>query len=256
MKIKLFAIALLPFALAACQTTELQQVKDSVVNAIQQPNTAQTLVDYQWSYQPTATQKPIVLNFAKQDQRLSISTGCNTLNTSWRIDNGLIITGNGASTMKACEPALMKQEQFVAALFNNAKVPFSVSQTQPQTAVLTIITAQGEKLVFNGEMTAEAKYQSQPETIFLEISPVTKSCTGVAPQTCLQVREIKFDQNGVKTQVDKDWTYFYDGIQGFTHVPTERQVVRIKRYEIKNPAADQSKYAYVQDMIVEREQIK
>ena len=29
-----------------------------------------------------------------------------------------------------------------------------------------------------------------------------------------------------------------------------------KRYEIKNPAADQSKYAYVQDMIIEREAIK
>jgi hypothetical protein len=73
---------------------------------------------------------------------------------------------------------------------------------------------------------------------------------------CLQVREIKYADNGVKTQVDKDWTYFYDQIEGFTHNPGERQVVRLKRYEIKNPAADQSKYAYVQDMIIERETVK
>ena len=45
-------------------------------------------------------------------------------------------------------------------------------------------------------------------------------------------------------------------IDGFTHNPKERQIVRVKRYEIANPAADQSKYAYVQDMIIEREAVK
>ena len=32
--------------------------------------------------------------------------------------------------------------------------------------------------------------------------------------------------------------------------------MRVKRYEIANPAADQSKYAYIQDMIIEREAVK
>ena len=43
-------------------------------------------------------------------------------------------------------------------------------------------------------MTPETKYQGQAETIFLEVSPQTKACTGVAQQTCLQVKEIKYDE--------------------------------------------------------------
>jgi hypothetical protein len=56
-------------------------------------------------------------------------------------------------------------------------------------------------------MTAEAKYQSEGKIVFLEISPQTKSCTGVAPQTCMQVREIKYDDKGIKTYADKNWSF-------------------------------------------------
>lgn len=49
---------------------------------------------------------------------------------------------------------------------------------------------------------------------------------------------------------------FYDQIEGYQHNPAERQIIRIKRYEIKNPAADQSKYAYIHDMTVERATVK
>ena len=70
------------------------------------------------------------------------------------------------------------------------------------------------------------------------------------------MREIKYAENGIKTQVDKDWTLFYNHIEGFEHNPNERQIIRVKRYEIKNPAADQSKYAYVHDMTIERATVK
>ncbi|NOZ97442.1 MAG: DUF4377 domain-containing protein, partial [Gammaproteobacteria bacterium] len=114
----------------------------------------------------------------------------------------------------------------------------------------------GQKYEFEGSMTPETKYQSQGEIIFLEISPETKQCTGVGPQTCLQVREIKYDNKGIKTQVDKDWTLFYDQIEGYQHRDDQRVIIRVKRYERKNPAADQSKYAYVHDMTVEQEIVK
>ena len=52
-------------------------------------------------------------------------------------------------------------------------------------------------------MTPEAKYQSEGKTVFLEVAPETKSCTGVAPQTCLQVREVKYDDKGVKLMLTK-----------------------------------------------------
>ena len=118
------------------------------------------------------------------------------------------------------------------------------------------MAANGQAYEFIGKMTPETKYQGQAETIFLEISPDTKQCTGVTQQSCLQVKEVKYDQNGLKTQVDKDWTLFYDQIEGFQHSPNERQIIRVKRFEIKHPAADQSKYAYIFDMAVERKIVK
>jgi hypothetical protein len=105
-------------------------------------------------------------------------------------------------------------------------------------------------------MTPETKYQSEPKTVFLEISPETKSCTGVAPQTCMQVREVKYDEKGIKTYTDKSWSLYYGQIEGFEHNPKQRVIVRVKRFEIKNPAADQSSLADVLDMVIEQEIVK
>ncbi len=254
MKLKYLAIALFPLALAACQSSDIQKAGDVAMSVLQQQNASKTLSSYQWSYLPAGSSAPIVLNF--DEQRLSIATGCNTQGGSWKAENNILVTGNMMSTNMMCSPALMKQEAFSASLFQVGKTPFVLNTTDIENPTLTLMSPTGEKVTFLGKMTPETKYNTQAETIFLEISPETKKCVGVAPQTCLQFREIKYADNGVKTQVDKDWTLFYSGIEGYTHSPTERQVVRIKRYEIKNPAADQSKYAYVQDMIIEREAVK
>ncbi|MDV2467754.1 META and DUF4377 domain-containing protein [Acinetobacter chinensis] len=255
MKLRYLALALFPLTLAACQSGDIQKLGDTAVKVLQQQGTAeQTLNAYQWSFQPTGTKQPIVLSF--KDQKVGISSGCNNMFGGAKVENGVLVTGNLASTNMMCSPELMKQEAFAASLFQSGKTAFVLDTANSDAPTLTLISPAAGKVVFTGKLTPEAKYQSAGETIFLEISPQTKSCTGVAPQTCLQVREIKYAENGVKTQVDKDWTLFYSNIDGFTHNPNERQVVRIKRYEIKNPAADQSKYAYVQDMIIEREAIK
>ncbi|MCH7395297.1 META and DUF4377 domain-containing protein [Acinetobacter dispersus] len=213
------------------------------------------LTNYTWSYQPADTKRPIVLSFLAND-RLSVDTGCNRLNTSWKIENGLIATGDGASTMMACEPALMAQEKFAGDLLQKRQIAFEVNATNPEQPTLVIADAKGQKYTFVGTMTPEAKYQSEAKTVFLEISPETKSCTGVAPQTCMQVREIKYDDKGLKTYADKNWSLYYGQIEGFEHNPQQRVIVRVKRFDIKNPAADQSSIADVLDMVVEQEIVK
>ena len=255
MKFKYLAIAILPLMFSACESTNLQKVGDAAVSILQQQNADQTLTAYQWHLSTADAPKPIVLNFG-QDGRLSISTSCNTLASSWKVENNQIATGEFISTMMACPDHSMKQEGIAASWFENRKVPFLLNLNNREQPTLTFTTASGEKVVLTGQMTPEYKYNSAGETIFLEVSPETKECTGVTKQTCLQVREIKYSESGVKTQVDKDWTLFYDKIEGFNHTPNERQVIRVKRFELKNPAADQSKYAYVYDMAVEREAVK
>ncbi|SEL74832.1 META and DUF4377 domain-containing protein [Acinetobacter sp. DSM 11652] len=255
MKLKLITLAILPITLAACQTSELQKAGDLAVSVLQQQNADQTLAAYQWQANPQNAPQAITLNFTA-DKKLSIHTSCNTLFGGFELKNNTIVAAQLASTMKGCNGLAAEQERFAGNLFSQAAVPFVLNLNDRDNPTLTLVQPNGEKIIFTGKMTPETKYKTQGETIFLEISPETKQCTGVTPQTCLQVREIKYNDSGIKTQVDKDWTLFYDQIEGFSHSPNERQIIRVKRYEIKNPAADQSKYAYIFDMAVEREAVK
>ena len=117
----------------------------------------------------------------------------------WKVENDQIVSGNLAATQMACEANAMAQEGVAANLFSNRKAPFTLDMSNPDQPKLTIVATNGEKVEFTGTMTPETKYQSEGETLFLEVSPETKQCTGVAPQTCLQVKEIKYAENGVKT---------------------------------------------------------
>lgn len=72
----------------------------------------------------------------------------------------------------------------------------------------------------------------------------------------MQVREIKYDEKGVKTYADKNWSLYYGQIEGFEHKPDQPVILRVKRFEVKNPAADQSSQADVLDMVVEQELVK
>jgi heat shock protein HslJ len=254
MKLKFIALALLPFTFAACQSSDIQQAGDLAMATLQQKNAHQILPAYHWELNH-GLEQPVVLSFDAQG-RLSAVTGCNGLGTSWAVKNNIISTSEVVGTEMACETALMEQERFVSQLLQKREIPFTLNVTDRNKPILTLVAADGQTIEFTGKMTPETKYQGQAETIFLEISPDTKPCTGVTQQRCLQVKQVKYDQNGLKTQVDKDWTLFYDQIEGFQHSPNERQIIRVKRFEIKHPAADQSKYAYIYDMAVEREAVR
>ena len=251
MKIKYLVLALLPLSLMACQT--VQNVTDNVISQIN-TTAAKNLTEYNWTYQGSKASKPLVLSF-DDNQRLSIQTGCNNQGGTWKVEGNTIVTSPLASTMMACADDLMQQERLSADIFSEKKVPFTLSTQNDQT-ILTITDSKGQKYTLLGKMTAEAKYQSEGKIVFLEISPQTKSCTGVAPQTCMQVREIKYDDKGIKTYADKNWSLYYGQIEGFEHNPNQRVIVRVKRFEIKNHAADQSSIADVLDMVVEQEIVK
>lgn len=92
---------------------------------------------------------------------------------------------------------------------------------------------------------------SQPKIIVLEVAPETKPCEGVAPQTCLLVRELILNPAGEKIYIEKQPSYFYDSIDGFIHDPQSTQIIKVKRSEILHPAADQSQFQYTLDSIIE-----
>ena len=51
------------------------------------------------------------------------------------------------------------------------------------------------------------------------------------------------------------WRNFHGSIEGFSHTPGVRNVLRIDRYQRKQAPADASRYVYVLDLVVESETV-
>lgn len=68
----------------------------------------------------------------------------------------------------------------------------------------------------------------------LYIADAKVDCVGVAPQKCLQIKEIG------KT----DWTYLYDQIEGFDYEEGFFYKIKVDVIEVENPPADGSSLKY------------
>jgi heat shock protein HslJ len=185
--------------------------------------------------------------------RLAITGGCNNMVGSWRLSpQNQLMAGRLAATMKACEPPLMKADAALSALLaQHLEV-----QLQPGAAPsLRLVSPSRQTLVFSGQPTLESLYGA-PTRIFLEVGPQTVECvSGVMRGQCLQVRERRFDAQGLRIEPPGEWRSFHGSIDGYTHTPGVRNVLRIDRYQRSQVPADASAYVYVLDMVVESETV-
>jgi heat shock protein HslJ len=192
--------------------------------------------------------KPVQLDFA--GGRVGVSNTCNRMGGSYSVEADQLKFEPLTSTEMACADAkLMALDQEVGKRLEGG-VKFVQS-----AGTLTLTTSGGDVLVFTGQPTAETRYGGKGETVFLEVAAQAKPCSHplIPDMRCLQVREIKYDAQGVKTGTDGAFQNFYEGIEGYTHQPGIRNVLRVKRYKRDPVPADASSVAYVLDMTVESE---
>jgi len=118
---------------------------------------------------------------------------------------------------------------------------------------LILISAVNEVLMLTGQKTLEALYG--PGTrMFLEVATQTAACQN--PQTgetqCLQVREITFDEQGLRVGSPGEWQPFYGRIEGYEHTPGQRTIVRVNRFQPASTGTGPVTPAvYVLDLVVE-----
>lgn len=194
--------------------------------------------------------KPVTLDF--RDGRLGISNTCNRMGGSYTLADGSLTAGRLMSTKMACADATLMalDDEVGKRLEGTLKLATAASGDAP---TLTLTTAGGDTLTFSGEPTAETRYGGAGERVFLEVASETKPCNHplIPNMQCLQVREIRYDDKGLKVGTPGAFQHFYDSIEGYTHEPGIRNVLRVDRYTVKNPPADASNRAYVLDMVVE-----
>ena len=261
---------LLPIALAACTGTmstpgpaaPAAPEPPAPPAAPAAPEIAAELPRFHWRRQEATTadgtriealfaraDKPVQLDFDKD--RLAVSNTCNRMGGSYAIAGGTLTVGRMASTMMACADAkLMALDGEVGKRLEGA---LSLALVAGETPQLTLGNTVGDRLVFAGTPTAATRYGGPGERMFLEVAAQTKPCSHplIPDMQCLQVRELAYDDHGLKVGTPGAFGNFYDSIDGYTHEPGVRNVLRVQRYTRRDVPADASKYAYVLDMVVE-----
>lgn len=190
--------------------------------------------------------KPVTLNFI--DGRLAVDNTCNRMGGGYTVAGSTLTVSPMASTMMACaDQTLMALDQAVG-----SRLEGTLKIEQLDAATLKLSTAAGDVLTLRGEPTAETRYGGPGATVFLEVDAQTKPCSHplIPDKQCLQVREVHYDDKGLEQGQRGAFENFYDGIEGYTHQAGVRNVLRVKRYAVKNPPADASSQAYVLDMVV------
>ena len=195
-------------------------------------------------------ERSFAFNFA--GSRLHAQGGCNGFRGAFEFDGDerLDVTGT-ISTLMACPAPLMEADAALSALMAEPLETVLVRGVQP---TLVLLTAAGDALLLTGELTPEARF-GPPTTVFLEVAAETVECEESVrgDGLCLQVREISFDEQGLRVGTPSEWQAFPAVIEGYQHEPGIRNVLRVKRFE---PAAGPELPPgpiYVLDLVVQSE---
>ena len=191
--------------------------------------------------------RPVTLAFA--DGRLLVSNTCNRMSGSYTLAADKLTLSQLASTRMACTDKTLNDLD--NAVSRHLQGELEIVAASPEQ--LSLGTADGSVLVFKGTPNAETRFGGEGETVFLEVAADTKPCSHpmIKDMQCLQVRERQYNANGIAQGTPGAFGNFYDSIEGYTHEPGVRNVLRVKKYTVANPPADASANAWVLDMVVE-----
>ena len=194
------------------------------------------------------------LRLVFDDGRVSVSGGCNRMSGSYLQERDTLSIGAMAQTEMACnDQRLMEMDSAIGArLHGELQSRVEGDYAAPR---LSLVAANGDRLTFEGMPTAETRYGGPGETMFLEVAAQRVPCAHplIPNKQCLQVRERQYDAQGVAATPPAQWQPLYQDIEGYEHHAGERNVLRVKRFDIRNPPTGAPSVAYVLDMVVESE---
>ena len=230
----------LPIFIGSTPTTNSLQSYDWQLNNINSTDP----ITWNGSYLQTQNGK-ITLNF--NQNHITYNVGCNQLSNQYSLSkNTMQPIGTGISTLMGCGE-LQAREQWLAKQMQSPS-ELQIMETQVD-AVLSQTTADGSWLQWVGKLKPEVKY-GKGETVFLEVKPKWQYCDNVTDKKCLEVRDINYDNQGLKTAVGQ-WYLLDAPIMGYRHDESAQRVLRLTRY--RTPPTDTKGYGnlYQLDSVIE-----
>ncbi|NOT88267.1 MAG: META and DUF4377 domain-containing protein [Lysobacter sp.] len=196
------------------------------------------------------------LQFDVAEGRLRITNACNGMSGDLRIDGDTLRIGALASTKMACaDPAVMALDAEIAKRLEGG-IAFRLLESDPPQLMLNV--ANGDRLRFVGMAAPEIRFGNPGTIVFMEVAARLEPCQHPmmpTPRQCLEVRELHYDAEGLRSGTPGEWQLFHDTIEGYTHEEGVRNVLRVKRFAIANPPMDAPATGYVLDMVIESQTI-
>lgn len=257
---KILSAALLALGLAACAAA--RPADPAAMPTHPAPGTATLLTQYHWQLDAAVSatgaqvgallarpKGPLTLVFNARG--MAIQNACNAMHAEYTLSgNTLELRDLLATTMACADPALNRLDVAVKDSLRGALLlAIDTGGARPR---LSLTTASGERLSFSGIPTAATRYGSAGHVLFLEVAADPIPCPRGAPGArCLDVREVHYSAQGLREGQPGPWHALDEPIEGYTHRPGTRNVLRVTRYAIAQPAAHGARQAYVLDMVIE-----
>jgi len=239
---------------------------DAAAHSAPVPDLGTTLVAHRWQLESAtdASGQSIgaffpgpgnLLGLEFDDGQLGVTGGCNRLGVGYQLlEPAQLQLGPGRSTMMACPPPLADADAAFAKFLTGTLQAEIKGETG--APVLRLAAGDGTVLTFSGQPTPETRFGGPGTRAFLEVSP--EPCQPPAPtaRPCVMVRDRHFDEQGLPSGTPGEWRALPEGIEGYTPVPGEQHVVRVKRFETPAAAGGEPALHFVFDMIVETRTIQ
>lgn len=199
-------------------------------------------------------------NQYQNENALSYTVGCNTISAVYELKDLTLAIEDGMSTKMSCGE-LNKAENILMQLMEGesklslVKDAESKDDSLGDAPLLTQVASNGDSLVWKGRLMAQAKYNSNGETLFWAVNAKMAPCAAGSSEMCLQVKPITYDDQGIKTS-EGEWSAFNGEIEGYQYDGKHNEVLRIQRYSLNDGEATKEStaskdYAYVLDAVIE-----
>lgn len=247
---------------ATAAATAAPTVADDAQAAASAPDTAATLTAYEWRLASAtdAAGQQIAAFFPTPEQafglhfesgRVGVTGSCNRLSAAYELTGTQALqVGPAMSTMMACPPPLAAADAAFGK-FLQGSLQVALEGEMPASPNLRLTATDGTVLTFAGAPTPETRFGGPGTRAFLEVSTEPCPAPDSASGRCLTVREIQFDEQGLKTGEPGAWRSLPDGIEGYVPVAGEQHIVRVKRFEQAAAAGGAPVAHFVLDMIVQ-----
>jgi heat shock protein HslJ len=217
-----------------------------------------TLVAYRWRLESAADAAgqaiaslfpgpANVLGLEFTEGQLGVTGGCNRIGAGYQVVEGSSLqVGPARSTMMGCPPPLAEADAAIGSFLSGTLQ--AQLQGEAGAPELRLTAADGRVLDFKGTPTPETRFGGPGTRAFLEVA--TEPCDAPHETTvgCLKVRDLQFDEQGLRAGEPGEWRALPGGIEGYAPSPGQQQVVRVKRFDT---TGGEPTVHFVFDMVVE-----